>query len=97
MDHQRKGVTVSDKTVIKIEFDNPAAAEHFATWLCESGEQTYWQWMECREDDEDEGDITALSFDYHNTKVVNGEDKYEEFMADLTIRTECGRMDDGER
>ena len=83
---------MSEKTVIKIEFDNPAAAKHFATWLCESGEQDYWQWMEYREQ-EAEGPITARIFDYHNTKVVNGKEKYGKFMADMTIRTRCGRMD----
>jgi len=85
---------MKEKSVLKIEFDNPEAARHFALWLCESGEQQYWQWMECREDDEDEGDITALKFDYHNTKVVKGKKRFGKFMADLTIRTKCGRMDD---
>lgn len=44
-------------------FSSPEAANHFKTWLCESGEQQYWEWMEYRESEED-GDITALDFDY---------------------------------
>lgn len=39
------------------------AAEHFLTWLCEQGEQDYWNWMEIRESEE-EGPITVLRFDY---------------------------------
>ena len=75
-----------NKNIIKIEFDNPEAAKHFASWLCEQGEQDYWNWMEYREQEED-GDITALRFNYHGPKQKN------KFMADNTIRTECGRMD----
>ena len=83
---------MSKKTTIKIEFDNPEAAQHFATWLCESGEQQYWNWMEGREEEE-EGPITATSFDYHNTQVdEHGEKVYGEFMEDWTIKTKCGRL-----
>lgn len=58
------------KHTLTIEFDNEEAAEHFASWLCESGEQSYWDWMEVREEEED-GDITAVSFDYcGGTKIV---------------------------
>jgi hypothetical protein len=57
-----------EKVVISIEFDNPEAAGHFATWMCESGEQDYWNWMEYREEDEEEGDITATSFHYHGVE-----------------------------
>jgi len=85
---------MSEKVKLTIEFDNPEALKHFATWLCESGEQTYWDWMEYREEDE-EGDITAISFDYHNTKEVNGKEICGKFMKDNTIRCKCGRMDKG--
>jgi len=51
-------------TYLTLEFDNYEAAQHFKTWLCEAGEQDYWQWMEVRESEED-GDITGLTFDYH--------------------------------
>lgn len=72
-----------EKHVLKIEFDNKEALEHFAHWLCDQGEQDYWLWQEYREQEED-GDITALKFKYH----------YEnKFLGDGTIRTECGRMD----
>jgi hypothetical protein len=84
------------KTSITIEFDNEEAAHHFAVWMCESGEQQYWQWMEYREQEED-GDITALQFNYHGiedeTKAEDDTERYGEFMCDNTIRTTCGRMD----
>lgn len=51
------------ETKLTITFDNPQAAEHFQSWLCGQGEQDYWMWMECREQEED-GNITALNFDY---------------------------------
>ncbi len=51
------------KKEVKFVFDNEETAEHFISWLCGSGEQQYWQWMECREEDED-GDITVTDFDY---------------------------------
>ena len=84
------------KTVIKIEFDNAKIAEHFASWLCESGEQQYWDWMEYREQEES-GDITATSFHYHGvedeTKAEDDESRYGDFMCDNTIRTKSGRLD----
>lgn len=82
---------MSGKTTIKIEFDSPEAARHFATWLCESGEQDYWLWMEYREQEEN-GPITATDFDYHNAHEVNGKKMYGKFMKDNTIRTTCGRL-----
>lgn len=67
---------------VTIEFSNEDAAHHFASWLCGSGEQQYWEWMRCREEDED-GPITALSFDYH--KANGGK-------FGTKILTECGRL-----
>ncbi|MBV9125654.1 MAG: hypothetical protein JO112_20075 [Planctomycetes bacterium] len=46
-------------------FENEDAKNHFWSWLCESGEQQYWEYMEYREQEE-EGDITGLDFDYSN-------------------------------
>ncbi len=86
----------SGKTTIHIEFDNPVAAEHFAQWLCESGEQGYWDWMAYREESE-EGNITAF-FEYYSTKDaskdVDDDDRYGDFLEDNTIRAECRRLDD---
>lgn len=82
------------ETVIQIKFANPEAAKHFASWLCESGEQSYWDWMEYREEDE-EGDITAIDFDYHNediSKEKTDSSRYKEFMSDNIIRTTVGRL-----
>lgn len=87
---------MSKKTNITIEFSNPEAAEHFASWLCGSGEQGYWEWMQCREDEED-GDITATRFHYHGiedeTKEESDPNRYGKFMGDNIIRTTCSRLD----
>ena len=90
---------MADKIKLTIEFDNQEALKHFALWLCESGEQAYWDWMEYREQEE-EGDITATSFHYHGEKDEDqsdpdfdeDEDDYKEFMCDNTIRTTGGRL-----
>lgn len=67
------------KSVLKIEFDNDAAMRHFANWLCAQGEQDYWIWMECREQEEKDDDITATEF---------------QCIKDLNvIATVCGRLD----
>lgn len=83
------------ETTIKIVFANEKAAHHFASWLCGSGEQQYWQWMENVEDDEG-GDITVLSFEYNGeedkTKQKSDPKRYGEFMCDNTIRTTVGRL-----
>jgi hypothetical protein len=63
-----------------LKFASQKAADHFKSWLCGSGEQAYWNWMECREQEE-KGPITALNFDYHT-----GTDE---------ISTKCGRLDEG--
>lgn len=84
------------KRSITIEFDSDEIAMHFADWLCGSGEQQYWDWMRYREDEED-GNITVTSFDYHGvedeTKEETDEERYGEFMCDWTIRTKSGRLD----
>jgi hypothetical protein len=65
-------------TDLTFKFGSPEAAEHFKSWLCGSGEQHYWGWMEYREDEED-GPITGLRFNYHENDI---------------IKVECGRLDD---
>lgn len=83
------------QTDLVIRFANADAARHFASWLCGSGEQQYWQWMEYREE-EDEGDITAVSFHYHGEEDESKErtdpTRYGEFMCDNIIRTTTGRL-----
>lgn len=83
------------KAPLTFEFDSPEAREHFATWLCESGEQDYWEWMRVRET-ESSGPITVLRFHYHGpedeTKAENDPSRYGEFLCDNTIRTTCGRL-----
>lgn len=86
---------MADKVKLTVEFDNEEALDHFAIWLCESGEQQYWEWMAVRETEED-GDITAVDFDYHNKKggaVADDPEAYGEFLEDGTIRTVCSRLD----
>jgi hypothetical protein len=83
------------KKEITIKFDNAKAALHFAHWLCGSGEQQYWEWMQYREEEEP-GNITAVSFDYHaedTSKDVSDPKRYGKFMGDGIIRTTCSRLD----
>lgn len=65
-------------TEVKINFANKEAAAHFMSWLCGSGEQQYWNWMEYREAKND-GDITAIDFDYD----------FKRFL----VKTVIGRLD----
>ncbi len=66
---------MQDNEVIITVEGNKAAADHFLTWLCESGEQEYWNWMRHREDPDslcfntktDHGPITIVDFNYHST------------------------------
>lgn len=78
-----------------IQFANQKAAMQFASWLCESGEQSYWEWMRYREDEE-EGNITATEFHYHGvedeSKEKTDSTRYKKFMSDNIIRTTCGRL-----
>lgn len=84
------------KKEITIQFDSEKAARHFALWLCESGEQQYWEWMRYREDEE-KGNITAVEFHYHGeedkSKARSDSTRYGKFMEDGIIRTTCGRLD----
>jgi hypothetical protein len=79
-----------------IRFANKKARDHFASWLCNAGEQDYWQAMEYREEEE-KGNITATSFHYHGeedeTKAEDDPKRYGKFLADGIIRTTCGRLD----
>jgi hypothetical protein len=53
------------KHVLKIEFDNKSALNHFVDWLDGSGEQDYWNWMECKEP---ELDPIVATFIYKHKK-----------------------------
>lgn len=83
------------KKDIVFRFGSPLVANHFALWLCESGEQQYWEWMTYREQ-EDEGmgcDITATIFHYHGEPGPDGHGTLDEFMGDGIIRTTVSRLD----
>jgi gentisate 1,2-dioxygenase len=88
------------KHKLTFEFDSPEALNHFARWLCGSGEQEYWEWMRCCEDQEPTGNITAVRFEYHEIrdKSLPSDDpkRYGEFLGENVIRTVCGRLDDSE-
>jgi len=73
---------MSRARAVTIEFASPEAAEHFALWLCESGEQEYWEWMRLREEEDERADITAREFKYHVGKRFQW----------ARIRTVCGRI-----
>ncbi|CAB4196891.1 hypothetical protein UFOVP1290_411 [uncultured Caudovirales phage] len=74
-----------EKSKLEILFDSEDAKQHFISWLCGQGEQYYWDWMECREQEED-GDITAIDFDYHG-----GTQNGKEF-GKHTVIAKCGRL-----
>lgn len=66
------------KTTLHFEFDSAEAAQHFKDWLSASGEQGYWDWMECREAEEF-GPITGTVLNYESGN---------------TITVKCGRLGD---
>lgn len=73
------------KTEIKFIFDNEKAAELFLGWLSNSGEQQYWEAMECVEDGE-KGNVTVVDFDYWG-----GTKKGSKF-GESDIICKCGRL-----
>jgi hypothetical protein len=64
--HKKPG-SKPPKRKVTFVFDDDATADHFLSWLCGSGEQQYWQWMEYRESEEN-GNITVTNFDYWGGK-----------------------------
>lgn len=78
--------TKVDNCDLVIRFPNQAALKIFASWLCNSGEQDYWNCME----EADEGDNT-VTFHYHGeedeSKAQDDPSRYKEFMEDNIIRT----------
>jgi hypothetical protein len=83
------GERPSDACDLLIVFHSKRARELFARWMCRSGEQQYWEWMEYRETEES-GDIT-VAFDYHpivRPDLPRHESaRYGEFIADGIVRT----------
>lgn len=64
--------------VLKINFSNEKALNHFMDWLSGQGEQDYWIWMECREQEDNDAELTAVGFDYSKKNEID---------------TTCGRLD----
>lgn len=71
-----------------IDFDNPFARAQFLSWMCESGEQEYWDYMQYREAEHDDGDITVVNFDY--PEDFESDDPSD---AELHVHAMCGRLD----
>lgn len=70
------------KFKLTFDFPTPAARGEFITWLCESGEQSFWQWCEV-----DQEERPAVTFDYWN-----GTNKGQEFVGgsdskEVVVRT----------
>lgn len=75
-----------------IRFKNERARQHFKHWLCGSGEQQYWEWMRYREEEED-GDITALNFKYHQKHSKDPHENGKHFDENFPIEVTEGRLD----
>lgn len=67
---------MSDKAKLIIEFDTQELLEGFASWLCNNGEQDYYQAQEFQ------NEPAVVLFDYH--EPVNGR---AEFIPNNIIRT----------
>jgi len=52
------------KGIVKFEFPSELIAKHFVHWMCGQGEQDYWTWMDAREYEEPDKEITAACFKY---------------------------------
>ena len=68
----------SGSSTVTFKFENEEAAHQFKLWLCESGEQSYWDWMTAREE-EGTGSITGLTFNYYT--------------GSHEVPVRCGRLD----
>lgn len=74
----KPGSAIGEHVDVTFRFGNRRAAELFMDWMSNAGEQYYSADMDVREEEE-EGPITARSFDYN----------YERYL----VTTECGRND----
>lgn len=61
--------------ILTFEFENEEMAHHFKLWLCEAGEQGYWEWMGYREEENPGKKITAKGFNYWLGNLVVGKAK----------------------
>ena len=75
---------MAKKTTLTFQFENSDAMGHFWSWLCGSGEQSYWEWMKEREAEED-GDITVLDFDYTRADMGVVTTKIGRFTGDALV------------
>ncbi len=73
---------------LEIEFQTQAQLDEFAQWLCNIGEQNYWQ---STEEHPDVPDGDAVRFHYHGIEKTeyprDDARRYGPFMADNVIRT----------
>lgn len=78
---------------LTIKFTNKRALDLFAAWLCNAGEQQYWEYASYQNEDED---AMVRRFCYHGiedeTKDYSDKSRYQPFMVDNTIRTIPGKI-----
>ena len=83
---------MAEKVKLTIEFPSQEQLVDFATWLCDSGEQSYWDGI----NNEDDG-VSSVRFHYHGVEKTefahNDARRYGPFMGDNIIRTST-REDD---
>ncbi len=76
---------------LTIEFPSQEQLEVFASWLCGSGEQHYWDY------DVGDGEALLVDFHYHGVEKTeyphDDERRYGPFLADNTIRTTTQETD----
>lgn len=60
-----------EKTIISFSGGDKKAIEEFMVWLCESGEQQYWEWMDCH----GEPTFQTLKYDWkaHTIEAETGD------------------------
>ena len=77
---------MADKVNLTIEFKDEEIALEFSKWLCNFGEQNYWEYIENAR--YQEPGIGIAYFDFHNTQVnEEGKKVYGPFMEDWVIRS----------
>ena len=77
-------------TNVIIKFDRLEAADHFVTWMCEAGEQDYWNWMEYRQQESSNPSMTATTFEYPGG-LVDGHWP-QDGDGNIVVGTELGRV-----
>ena len=67
---------------LKIEFESKEILEHFASWLCNAGEQVWWDCLSCQ-------DLPDQTIEYYETFPEfppNDKRHYGRWLPDNTIK-----------